>query len=516
MVRTIGGPKATTHPSLNRLKLMTTATVAVRDETSIRQYCRGTVPLSGRLEPWMTDLIGGGSDIDVFELIERYGSPINLLNPARMTASAKRLKSVAAKHGIDFEVYFARKANKSIALVDAARDLAIGIDTASEPELVQVLDRGHPAEKTICTAAVKSDSLIRRCVNGGVPIAVDNFDELHLVSSVAESMGRPADIAIRTSGFYWHESKLPSRFGIDIDQMDRVAAELTDHPHVRLVGLHFHLDGYDATQRVAAIGQLLPWVDRLRAAGHGIAFVDIGGGLPMSYLDDGEQWNLFWRAADDALLNRSEPITYRNHGFGRIAHDGQIVGRANLYPYHQTPVAAEWLDGVLGADLPDHTGVATTVADGLRNRGIELRCEPGRSLLDGVGLTVARVEHVKQNAAGETLAGLAMNRTQCRTTVDDFLVDPVLIRRDDDGDDGDDGDAASGYLTGAYCTESELISLRKMEFPRGIARGDLIVMVNTAGYLMHFLESRSHQFPLAKNLVVDDTLGAISLDPIDE
>ncbi len=73
----------------------------------------------------------------------------------------------------------------------------------------------------------------------------------------------------------------------------------------------------------------------------------------------------------------------------------------------------------------------------------------------------------------------------------------------------------SGFLVGAYCTESELISLRKLTFPPGAARGDLVVFPNTAGYLMHFLESRSHQFPLAKQLVVSRTLSVMDLDEID-
>ena len=105
-----------------------------------------------------------------------------------------------------------------------------------------------------------------------------------------------------------------------------------------------------------------------------------------------------------------------------------------------------------------------------------------------------------------------MNRTQCRTSSDDFLVDPILIPSS-----SEPTDAMSGYLVGAYCTESELLTLRKLHFPEGVRRGDLIAFPNTAGYLMHFLESRSHQFPLAKNIVVDNTAAATAwqLDPID-
>lgn len=40
-----------------------------------------------------------------------------------------------------------------------------------------------------------------------------------------------------------------------------------------------------------------------------------------------------------------------------------------------------------------------------------------------------------------------------------------------------------------------------MRFPRGVRAGDVIALPNTAGYLMHILESASHQIPLARNVV---------------
>ncbi len=119
-------------------------------------------------------------------------------------------------------------------------------------------------------------------------------------------------------------------------------------------------------------------------------------------------------------------------------------------------------------------------------------------------LTVARVEFTKRHRSGDYFIGLAMNRTQCRTSSDDFLVDPLVVPREQVEPPKPDGrEPKEGFLVGAYCTESELISLRRLQFPNGIDVGDLVVLPNTAGYFMHFLESRSHQYPLAKNFVAD-------------
>ena len=83
------------------------------------------------------------------------------------------------------------------------------------------------------------------------------------------------------------------------------------------------------------------------------------------------------------------------------------------------------------------------------------------------------------------------------------------------------GDDRPTFLTGAYCIENELLSWRSLRFPHGIAAGDLVVWPNTAGYFMHFLESRSHQFPLARNLVLEPAateaaVPSVEVDLIDD
>jgi diaminopimelate decarboxylase len=427
-----------------------------------------------------------------------------------MRRNVGELEDVARARGIDFEIYFARKANKCLNFVDNAINLGIGIDVASENELIQALGRGVSCEKLVCTAAVKSASLIDRCLQAGdaagVLVVLDNRDELELISSRAIHFGTRAKVAIRLGGFMHEGEKLRTRFGFDAIEDSELIGEL-ERALVDVAGIHFHLDGYDAGQRVSAISQSILWWDRLRSAGQPMQFIDMGGGFPMSYLDDFAQWDAFWMQLRLALLGERNPITYRNHGIGLIANAGKIVGKRNAYPSHQTPVRGDWLTGVLNASHADGT-----IASAISGRCIQLRCEPGRSLMDGCGITVARVEFRKKSQSGDWLIGLSMNGTQCRTSTADFLVDPLLVPLDR----RKTGSPMTGYLVGAYCMEEELLSLRRLEFPQGVERGDLIVFPNTAGYQMHFMESRSHQFPLARNVFLDESNpSGVSLDPID-
>ena len=102
---------------------------------------------------------------------------------------------------------------------------------------------------------------------------------------------------------------------------------------------------------------------------------------------------------------------------------------------------------------------------------------------------------------------------QCRSGSDDFLVDPILIRPQASSATIATG-PIEGYLVGAYCIERELLTWRRLSFPRGVAVGDIVIFPNTAGYNMHLLESTSHQLPLARNLVLTPT-DSPYLDPID-
>lgn len=483
----------------------------VRD---LRLGCQGVAPLSARLEGWQLELCAQPSKLSRW--LNRYGSPLNILDPSPMARNAAELEHVAAKHELDFKVFLARKANKALTLVDEAKLLGLGVDLASERELSQALDRGVPSRDLMMTAAVKPPALLALCVESGTTVAIDNEDELQQLAIVAQSHSRSVPIALRLAPALSDE-RPETRFGFD-----RVDALATVDRHwltgaqapLQIVGVHFHLDGYDARERVTAIAECLDLVDALRERGHQPKFVDIGGGIPMSYVDSAEEWATFWSEHHRALLGQRESLTFEGHSLGLLAHGAEITGRANVYPCHQKPIRGEWLEEVLLA--PVKTPGADTVAQAIRDRGLQLRCEPGRSLMDGCGLTAARIEFRKQRRDGVWMIGVAMNRTQCRSTADDFLVDPILLRPEATPTHftNSEPEAIEGYFVGAYCIERELLTWRRMRFARGVQVGDIVVLPNTAGYLMHILESSSHQMPLACNLIVRPGREPF-IDPID-
>lgn len=484
------------------------------DNADLRRWCRGFTPLDARLCTWQTNVLREPERLR--KLIDSYGSPIHLLSTEPFRANGLELLDVAALHGVDLSLYFARKANKCLSFVDAARLLGWGVDVSGLEEVDQALFAGIEVDRLFITAAVKPRRLLAKIVEHRIPTALDNRHEvLDLAwAAAAADIEEPIPVAVRLSGFIHDGRKLYSRFGFDIDDARERIAELWSHPlvaqHLKLSGLHFHLDGYDPTQRVSALHQSIAVADRVRDDVGSIDFVDMGGGLPVRYLESDDQWRRFWSELRRALVGDRAPITYRNDGLGLHVANGDVVGVPNTYPFAQSLDAPAWLDVVLASPLPRRE--EGTVAEALSARGLELRCEPGRSLLDGCGMTVARVVWTKDHPAGHRIAALEMNRTQCRTSSADFLVDPLVVPA---GQRPRDPDPVPTYLTGAYCTETSALCMRALRMSRGLAPGDLVVWPNTAGYFMHFLESRSHQFPLARNLVLDVAKDAFALDPID-
>jgi diaminopimelate decarboxylase len=480
------------------------ATLASR---GTRDGCRGVVALPARLEPWQLELCARPELVR--EWLDLHGSPINLIDPTPMARNAAGLADAAAQAGLELGIYFARKANKALALVDRARELGLCIDLASECELAQVLGRGVPGSALVMTAAVKPRALLACCVASGTTVVIDNTDELAQLAAVANAAGATAEVALRLAPVL-ADDRPQTRFGFTLDEAIAVARHDAWPAAITITGVHFHLDGYDPDERVSALREALTLIDALRERGHEPTFVDIGGGFPVSYVDSASQWERFWTEHRAGLLGERTPLTFDGHGLGLLAHDGEIIGSPAVYPFHQRLTGGAWLAKILASELRP----GESVAGALRARDVQLRCEPGRALLDGCGLTAARVAFRKRRRDGTWLIGVELNRTQCRSTSDDFLVDPLLLRPGAPTGDQAGAQAIEGYLVGAYCIERELLTWRRLVFDHGVDVGDIVVFPNTAGYLMHILESSSHQIPLARNLVVAADLTA-RLDPID-
>lgn len=453
------------------------------------------LPLTPILHRWVQDIIEQPTSL--FQAIERQGSPINIHHLAPLKENINAYERVLTKYQIPHKIFFARKANKCLEIARAVAQMGQGVDTASYRELQQCVEAGINNQQLVLTAAVKNKKLLELALQHNIPVVLDNEDELQLAQEVAQKKEKTMVVNIRVGGFFVEDKRLPTRFGFPIDHAVAYISGLADkYPHLEYTGLHFHLNGYSVAERVAAIEQSVRVIDELLHHGIPTRSLDIGGGMLMNYLQSEQEWLEFHDALREAVLGVRPELTYQNDALGMVKINDQLYGEPTVYPYFNKLHKEKLLEEILTTrsaifDAPIHQLFT--------ERALEFRMEPGRSLLDQVGCTVAKVAFRKKDSEGRLLVGLEMNRTQLRSSSADFLVDPIhLPKRQRQKTD----DPCYAYLVGSYCLEQELILKRKVYLKSYPEIGDLILFPNTAGYLMHFYESEAHLFELAKNIFI--------------
>ncbi|MFD2594005.1 alanine racemase [Sphingobacterium griseoflavum] len=461
-------------------------------------------PLTPIIHSWIVQLL---QDRDLLaETIKLENSPVNIQSIVPFQENIAAYKRVFQQYDLKHKIYFARKANKCLTFAKAAAEAGEGIDTASHKELQQCLEAGIPGDQLILTAALKNLTLLELAVTNHVTIIIDNMDEYELLDSIVRASETKAHISVRIGGFTVAGKKLPTRFGFSLDAAYHLITEqIKGHPFLSFTGLHFHLNGYDIAQRAAAISQCIQLADQLAALDVPCQHIDIGGGYLVNYLQQREEWETFHRELKEAVLGQRSALTYQNDALGMVLIDGKLYGEPTVYPYYNEIPKAIFLEKVLTSQSEPHS---LPIHELIRSRNIELRIEPGRSLLDQAGITIARVLFRKQDTEGNLLVGLEMNRTQMKSSSADFLLDPIHITHQPT----EKQEPVHGYLVGGYCLEQEFLLKRKIQFATYPEIGDLIAFPNTAGYMMHFFESQAHQFALASNVFFTKDLQLIKQD----
>lgn len=437
-------------------------------------------------------------------LFEEYGSPLNLHHLQPFGDNYRAYAEVMEQHKLRHLIFFARKANKCVGFVQEAERLGFGVDTASYRELKQCLDNGCHPDRLVLTAAIKNEALVHLAVSHDVLIVVDNRDECALVNAVAHKLGKKPAVGVRIGGFEVDGERLYTRFGFPvIEAVDFVGQELEEnYEQLRFAGFHFHLNGYSPRERGAALVETVQCAAALRERGIETQFIDMGGGLLMNYLRDKGQWEAFMRALKQAVQGERPPVTFGNNSLGLQVVDGQVYGEPSVYPYYNELAGPDFLAEV----LTYQGGDGQTAAQLLREYDIQLRMEPGRSMLNQTGMTVAKVAFRKWDSREDLLVGLEMNRSQLFSSSADFLLDPLMVYHEKETVAAlpPEVGTAEGYFVGAYCLEQDIVLKRKLPFAHIPEIGDWVAFPNTAGYMMHFYETEAHLFELATNLMTRD------------
>jgi diaminopimelate decarboxylase len=360
--------------------------------------------------------------VDIAKLADAVGTPFYCYS----TATLERHYRVFADAFADVSalVCYAMKANSNQAVLRTLAGLGAGADVVSEGELKRARAAGMAPDKIMFSGIGKTARELALAVDEGILcVNVESEGELALLSSIAASKGRVANISIRVNPDVDPKThakiatgKAENKFGIPISRARDVYAAAAKLPGVKVTGVDMHI-GSQITELQPfndAFALLSEFVHTLRTDGHTISHVDLGGGLGIPYREDNDP-------------------------------------------------------------PPRPEAYAAMVKDATRDLGCTLIFEPGRLLVGNAGILVTRVLYVKRGEAKNFVIVDAGMNDLIRPTLYEAHHEIRPVRRPAQGDWRMVAD-----VVGPVCESGDFLALgRELPEPQP---GDLLAVMTAGAY----------------------------------
>lgn len=233
------------------------------------------------------------ADVPLRLLAEAVGTPAYVYCAETMRERVRRLDDALA--GIPHRVHYAAKANSSGGVLRTLRDAGVGVDVVSGGELFKAIRAGfRPATDIVFGGVGKTRREIAEAIGVGVKLLnVESEAELRIASEWAVELTKTVavgirvnpDVEVETAHEYIATGDKEHKFGIPLDDAERVARVAMALPGLSLQGLHMHVGSqlYSYAAYREGAEKLVALAKTLRAAGAPIRYLDLGGGLPVPY-----------------------------------------------------------------------------------------------------------------------------------------------------------------------------------------------------------------------------------------
>ena len=232
--------------------------------------------------------------VDLVDLAQAVGTPFYCYSTAALTGQYREFTGAFAD--VRALVCYSLKANSNQAVIKTLAALGAGADVVSQGELRRARAAGIPPERIVFSGIGKTAAEMALAVDEGIfCVNVESEPELELLSSVAAAKGRKITVSVRINpdvDARTHAKistgKAEDKFGIPIGRAREVYANAAELPGLVLAGVDTHI-GSQITELKpfsAAFALLADLVRVLRADGHAISHLDLGGGLGIPYRDD--------------------------------------------------------------------------------------------------------------------------------------------------------------------------------------------------------------------------------------
>lgn len=230
-------------------------------------------------------------DVQISEIAAQVGTPFYVYSTATLQRHYQVFDEALA--GMDHFICYAMKANSNMAVLRVMAQMGAGMDVVSGGEYARAIAAGVPGEHIVFSGVGKTREEMILALNGGIrQFNIESEPELDLLNEVALSLGKVAPITVRVNPDVDAKThakiatgKSDNKFGIPISKARDVYAVAGAMKGVEIVGIDVHIGSQltDLTPYETAFEKVAELTETLRADGHNIRRLDLGGGLGIPY-----------------------------------------------------------------------------------------------------------------------------------------------------------------------------------------------------------------------------------------
>ncbi len=230
-------------------------------------------------------------DVSVADIAAAVGTPFYVYSTATLLRHFRLFDE--ALEGMDHLVCYAMKANSNQAVLQTLAQAGAGMDVVSGGEYRRAKAAGVPGERIVFSGVGKTRDEIRLALEGGIrQFNVESEPEMIVLDRVAREMGVVAPITVRVNPDVDAKThakiatgKSENKFGIPISRAREVYQMAADLPGLKVIGIDVHIGSQltDLEPYRLAYQKVAELTEVLRADGHEITRLDLGGGLGIPY-----------------------------------------------------------------------------------------------------------------------------------------------------------------------------------------------------------------------------------------
>ncbi|MBP1663899.1 MAG: diaminopimelate decarboxylase [Bacteroidetes bacterium] len=195
--------------------------------------------------------------------------------------------------GYNFEVHYALKANVNPEVLNIIREAGLGADCVSGGEVQAAVNAGIPSSKIVFAGVGKADWEINLALENDIfCFNAESIPELEVINELATAKNKTASVALRINPNvdahthnYITTGLNENKFGINMEDIDKVISVLPDLRNIRMIGIHFHIGSQitDMTAYHNLCVRISEIEDIFASKNIFLQHINVGGGLGINY-----------------------------------------------------------------------------------------------------------------------------------------------------------------------------------------------------------------------------------------